>query len=170
MTSTTDRLPIRWEWGLELLEDEESVEIKEIITSLVGGECIPSVAAERLDSFIVNLTNTRLAAVEKRQSATITPKEEERGINCYDIGPHPRGSLWTLRIGILCAASTYPPTHAEQDRLLEFMEILSEMPAKKLPQATEDDLSGRGDTVELYKDLFGASEAIHDVIEFKRRT
>ena len=168
MASAPDHLPIYWEWGLDG-DDTESVEIKEILISLVGGECIPSVAAERLDNFIVDLTKTRITAVERRQSTTITPEEEERGINCYNIGPHPRGSLWTLRIGMLCAASAYPPNHAGQDRLFEFLKILSEMPAKKLPQATEEDPSGRGDTVELYKDLFGTSTASADVSEFKRR-
>jgi hypothetical protein len=76
MSSKTDRLPICWEWGLEVLDDEETVEIKEILTSLAEGKIIPSVAAERLDNFIVNFTNTHLATVEKRQSMTLTPEEK----------------------------------------------------------------------------------------------
>ena len=49
MASAPDHLPIYWEWGLDG-DDEESVEVKEILTSLVGGECISSVAAERVES------------------------------------------------------------------------------------------------------------------------
>ncbi|KAJ7588184.1 hypothetical protein C8J56DRAFT_1080114 [Mycena floridula] len=161
-------LPLIWRWGLEYDDDDETINLKRIIGSLVNGSINPFIAAQQFDELTTRTALTRLAAVLKRsQPHQLTLEEENNGLNGRIFAPNPLGDMWCLIIGIACAAEACPPERSHI--LIELLAELSKLPAKHLPQTSSTDLSGQDNLIELYKDYLENRFHQWDLQEYGQR-
>ena len=129
-------------------DDDEDVFYKKKLEALVNGNVTPSQAASDFDAWIIDENNKRLAEFMKRQNPRgPTPEEEEQDISPGGIMPNTSGYIGMVFPSIARLCSAFPPFHAGQDRIIQFLEALRAMPEHQAPDHNPS--GGPGDKVDM---------------------
>lgn len=114
-------------------DDEEDLMYKPILQALVDHSVTPSEAAVQFDAWVVNESNRRLTELMKRPEPTLSLEEEEKGMHLRAILPNASGNIELAFSTIAKLLSSFPPYHAGQDRIIQFLESLRAMPEHQAP-------------------------------------
>ena len=111
-------------------DDEEDTFWKRKLEALLNGDVTPSQAATDFDSCVVEEANTRHVELLKRPDPrSLTVEEEENGVpSTRAIAPNPSGNIELVFPWIATLCSAFPPHHEKQDRIIQFLEALRDMP------------------------------------------
>lgn len=135
-------------------DDEEDLLFKRKLYALVNGDVTPTDAALDFDICIVERANGRLEKFRKRPLAyqnDLTPEEINQGIpSLRAVGANPSGDieLSFQFIASLCAA--FSPYRAGQNRIIQFMEALRDLPEHKVPNIISREAGDPIDDIELW--------------------
>ncbi|GMF76476.1 unnamed protein product [Aspergillus oryzae] len=116
-------------------DDEEDIFFKDLLLSLVGGEITPNEAANNLDKWIVEKSNTDLEERKKYPDPWNVPSPE----NPSWVAPNPSGLITCFFESFARLCSAFPPGHVGQDRLIRFLEALRDMPKHEVPNYLPND-------------------------------
>ncbi|KOC16617.1 hypothetical protein AFLA70_247g001931 [Aspergillus flavus AF70] len=116
-------------------DDEEDIFFKDLLLSLVGGEITPNEAANNLDKWIVEKSNTDLEERKKYPDPWNVPSPE----NPSWVAPNPSGLITCFFESFALLCSAFPPGHVGQDRLIRFLEALRDMPKHEVPNYLPND-------------------------------
>ena len=122
----------------KLFEDwdtEEVIQGKKRLEALVNGDVTPRNAAIEFNTAVVQEADRRKEELLKRPDPrNLTPEEEEHGIpSIRAIAPNPSGDLEELIQWIARLCSACPPYHPGQDGIIEFLEVLRDLPRREVP-------------------------------------
>lgn len=134
-------------------DDEEDIFWKRKLEALINGDVTPSKAATDFDSSVVGEANTCHAELLKRPDPrNLTADEEENGVpSMRAIAPNPSGSIELVFPWIATVCSAFPPHHEKQDRIIQFLESLRDMPRHDVYEGTPpEDPNGPYTTTTLW--------------------
>lgn len=121
-------------------DDDDAIAIKSRLEAVINGSVTPTQAAIDFDAWLAHEAEQRLEAFQKRTGQDrydLTAEEEERGIHSLrSIGPDPEGHINHLFEGIAKLCSSFPPFHAAQSLIIEFLEALRALPQHDVPTVT----------------------------------
>lgn len=121
-------------------DDDDAIAIRSRLEALINGSVLPTQAAIDFDAWLVREAEQRLKAFQKRigqDRYDLTAEEEERGVRSLrSIGPDPEGHINHLFEGIARLCSSFPPFHAAQSLLIEFLEALRALQQHDVPTVT----------------------------------
>ena len=111
-------------------DDEEDIFWKLKLEALLNGDVTPSQAATDFDSCVVEEANTRHVELLKRPDPrSLTVEEDENGVpSTRAIAPNPSGNIELVFPWIATLCSAFPPHHEKEDRIIQFLEALRDMP------------------------------------------
>lgn len=111
-------------------DDEEEIFWKRKLEALINGEVTPSQAATDFDSCVVDEAIRRHEELLKRPDPrNLTAEEKENGVpSTRAIAPNPSGNIQLFFPWIATLCSAFPPRHEKQDRIIQFLEALRNMP------------------------------------------
>ncbi|OJJ85929.1 uncharacterized protein ASPGLDRAFT_122491 [Aspergillus glaucus CBS 516.65] len=111
-------------------DDEEDIFWKRKLEALLNGDVTPSQAATDFDSCVVEEANTCHVELLKRPDPrSLTVEEEENGVpSTRAIAPNPSGNIELVFPWIATLCSAFPPHHEKQDKIIQFLEALRDMP------------------------------------------
>lgn len=111
-------------------DDEEEVFWKRKLEALINGDVTPSQAATDFDACVVEEATSRHIELLKRPDPrNLTAEEEENGVpSMRAIAPNPSGNIELVFPWIARLCSAFPPNHEKQDRIIQFLEALRDMP------------------------------------------
>lgn len=111
-------------------DDEEDLFWKRKLEALINNDVTPSQAATDFDLCIVEEANTRHAELLKRPDPrNLTDEEEANGlVSMRAIAPNPSGNIELVFPWIATLCSAFPPHHEKQDKIIQFLEALRDMP------------------------------------------
>lgn len=123
---------------LKLIEDwdtEEVIQRKQKLEALANGNVTPNDAAIELNITVVQEANARRQSLLQRPNPrNLTSEEEKQGIpSMRAIAPNPSGDLEELIQWIARLCSAFPPYHPGQDRIIEFLTVLRDLPRQEVP-------------------------------------
>lgn len=116
-------------------DDDEDLFFKKLLLSLVGGEITPDQAANDLDKWIVEKANKDFEERKKHPDPWNVPSPEDP--SC--VAPNPSGLITCFFESFARLGSAFPPGHAGQDRLIQFLEALRAMPMHEVPNYLPND-------------------------------
>ncbi|KAB8275419.1 hypothetical protein BDV30DRAFT_236785 [Aspergillus minisclerotigenes] len=116
-------------------DDEEDIFFKDLLLSLVGGEISPNEAANNLNKWIVENSNTDLEERKRYPDPWNVPSPE----NPSWVAPNPSGLITCFFESFARLCSAFPPGHVGQDRLIQFLEALRDMPKHEVPNYLPND-------------------------------
>lgn len=119
-------------------DDEEDLFWKRKLEALINNDVTPSQAATDFDLCVVEEANTRHAELLKRPDPrNLTSEEDENGVpSMRAIVPNPIGSIELFFPWIATLCSAFPPYHEKQDRIIQFLEALQDMPRNDVYDGT----------------------------------
>ncbi|CAN8099974.1 unnamed protein product [Discula destructiva] len=120
--------------------DEEEESVKAHLQALLHGSTTPSQAADDFNAWVVDKAEQRLHSFKTRTGQARyegTPEEESRGIDdIRAVGPYPERLLNKLFEAIAKICSSFPPFHAGEDLILDFLNALRATPVQEVPHVT----------------------------------
>lgn len=122
---------------LSLYEDDdpEDVFCKGVMQSLVDGTRAPSDAAAALDAWVVGESSRRLQ--EQRRQPDLLERDDEGNI-FRPSTPNASGYVDRFFQSFPNLCSVFPPYHAGQTRVIEFLKALRAMPEHQAPDYFPD--------------------------------
>lgn len=120
---------------IEGWDTEDEILQKQKLEALVNGEITPHDAAIEYNTAVVQEADRKLQELLKRPDPrNLTPEEEEQGIpSTRAIAPNPSGNLEELIQWIARLCSACPPYHPGQERIIEFLVVLRDLPRREVP-------------------------------------
>lgn len=126
-------------------DDAEARAIKSRLAVLVNlddpSNVGPTQAAAEFDGWLMSEANRRLDIFLQRQGqdrydVTLEEKQRLGTDSVRSLGPDTEGHLNDLFEGLAKLASSFPPFHPKQDRLLDFLTALAALPPRQAPNVT----------------------------------
>lgn len=120
---------------IEHWDAEEIIYGKKRLVALVNGDVTPHNAAIEFNTAVVQKAHRKLQELLKRPDPrNPTPEEEEQGIpSMRAIAPNPSGDLELFIQWIARVCSACPPYHPGQERIIEFLVVLRNLPRREVP-------------------------------------
>ncbi|KAK5996407.1 hypothetical protein PT974_01741 [Cladobotryum mycophilum] len=118
-------------------DDAEDLAYKQIINGLVIQATTPSQVAAQIDEWVIGEANRRYSQLKERDPPFKLTEEEKDSL--YLVGPNPSRHVDMIIGCVAVVCSAFPPNHAVQDALLEFIEQLNALPKHDVPDISYDD-------------------------------
>lgn len=108
-------------------DDEEYLAYKTILNHVITQTTPPSDAATKMDEWVTLQANKRHAHVKDRE---LTQEEKD---SLYLVWPNPARHVEMMTGSIARVCSAFPPAHAAQNALIEFIGALKRLPKHEIP-------------------------------------
>lgn len=120
--------------------DKKEGKVTSYLLALLDGSTTCSQAAYDFNALVVGEANQRLSTFQRRIGRAryeVSAEEASRGIDdIRTIGPYPEGKINELFGEIAKICSSFPPCHATQNLLIDFLNALWAIPAQQVPHLT----------------------------------
>lgn len=130
-------------------DDARDLALKQIIQSVISASSTPAQAAAQLDQWMADQT--------EKAWQNIKDKDIESLSDAWGECPNPRRDYAVFMGFLATVCSAYPPGHASQENLAEFIRKLRGLPGREMRQYTltyNEDIEGRDQSIEIITDLW----------------
>ncbi|KAH8684212.1 hypothetical protein BGZ60DRAFT_367016 [Tricladium varicosporioides] len=112
-------------------DDVDDLLHKRILEAMVNGDISPKKAATNITAWIVEKSNEEMQKRMKQPREDLTPEEE------VNRPPLPNASRYinSMLESVIVLCGAFPPDHPGQDRIIQFLEALREMPECQVPES-----------------------------------
>lgn len=114
-------------------DDAENLAYKQILDGVIAQATPPAHAAAQVDEWVTTEAEARWSRLKDRQ---LTQDERD---SLYLMGPNPSRHVDMIVGTIATVCSAYPPAHAAQNALVEFIQALKGLPKHQVPGLSYDD-------------------------------
>ena len=114
-------------------DDAEDLAYKQTLNGVITLATAPSQAATQIDDWVTSEANARFRRLKDR---ALTQEEKD---SLYLIGPNPSRHVDMIVGCIARLCSAYPPAHAAQNALIDFIQALHDLPHHEVPDLSYDD-------------------------------
>ncbi|TEA09872.1 hypothetical protein C8034_v011598 [Colletotrichum sidae] len=123
-------------------DDEEDAVCKQKLTDLANGTTNPRNAAIDFDRWVVQRANDRLTELLKKNGHGSAPRYAS---------PNVSGTIEVTWAAIARLCSAFPPHHPGQDTIIQFLEVLGDLPKHQAPDQMPESESDETHLVTLWQ-------------------
>lgn len=113
-------------------DDAEDLAYKQILNGVITQTTPPAQAAAQIDEWVTSEANARFLQLKDRE---LTQEEKD---SVYLVAPNPSRHVDMIIGCIARVCSAYPPAHAAQNALIEFIQALKGLPKHEVPDLSYD--------------------------------